>query len=165
MREGLRFAPAKWVPAPAVKCRGRELDFDRVRIMGVLNATPDSFSDGGEFLDLGMALDQIARMTEEGADVIDVGGESTRPGSQGVDEVDEIRRIIPILERMNKDKGPLVSVDTSKAGVARAALDAGVHMINDVTGLRDPEMRAVIADSGAAAIAMHMKGRAAQDAG
>ena len=78
MREGLRFAPVKWVPAPAVKCRGRELDFDRVRIMGVLNATPDSFSDGGEFLDLGMALDQIARMTEEGADVIDVGGESTR---------------------------------------------------------------------------------------
>ena len=158
MREGLRFAPAKWVPAPAVKCRGRELDFERVRIMGVLNATPDSFSDGGEFLDLGMALDQIARMTEEGADVIDVGGESTRPGSQGADEADEIRRIIPILERMNKDKGPLVSVDTSKVGVARAALDAGVHMINDVTGLRDPEMRAVIADSGAAAIAMHMKG-------
>ena len=80
------------------------------------------------------------------------------PGSQGVDEADEIRRIIPILERMNKDKGPLVSVDTSKVGVARAALEAGVHMVNDVTGLRDPDMRAVIAESGAAAIAMHMKG-------
>ena len=158
MKEGLRFEPAKWTPAPAVKCRGRELDFERVRIMGVLNATPDSFSDGGEFFDLEAALEQIAQMTEEGADVIDIGGESTRPGSQGVDEAEEIRRVIPILERMNLDKGPLVSVDTSKAGVARAALEAGVHMINDVTGLRDPGMRAVIAGYGAAAVAMHMKG-------
>ena len=158
MREGLRFEPAKWAPAPAVKCRGRVLDFEQVRIMGVLNATPDSFSDGGEFFDLEAALEQIAQMAEEGADVIDIGGESTRPGSQGVDEAEEIRRVIPILERIDTDEGPLVSVDTSKAGVARAALDAGVHMINDVTGLRDPGMRAVIAEYGAAAIAMHMKG-------
>ena len=156
--EGLRFEPSKWTPAPAVKCRGRGLDFERVRIMGVLNATPDSFSDGGEFFDLEAALEQIARMTEEGADVIDIGGESTRPGSGGVDEAEEIRRVIPILERMNLDEGPLVSVDTSKAGVARAALEAGVHMINDVKGLRDPGMRAVIAESGAAAVAMHMRG-------
>ena len=156
--EGLRFSSAKWIPAPAVKCRGRELDFKRVRIMGVLNATPDSFSDGGEFFDLEAALDQIARMTEEGADVIDIGGESTRPGSSGVSEAEEIRRIIPILERMNMNVGPLVSVDTSKAEVARAALEAGVHVINDVTGLRDPGMRAVIAESGAAAVAMHMRG-------
>ncbi|MDE0331700.1 MAG: dihydropteroate synthase [Nitrospinae bacterium] len=158
MREGLRFTHEKRAPAPAVKCRGRELDFDRVRIMGVLNATPDSFSDGGKFFDSAIALEQIARMAEEGADVIDIGGESTRPGSSGVNEAEEIRRIIPILERMDMNGGPLVSVDTSKAGVARAALDAGVHVINDVTGLRDPEMRAVIAESGAAAIAMHMKG-------
>ena len=156
--DGLRFAPAEWTPAPAVKCRGRELDFGQVRIMGVLNATPDSFSDGGAFFGLEAALEQIAQMTEEGADVIDIGGESTRPGSQGVDEAEEIRRVIPILERMNLDKGPLVSVDTSKAGVARAALEAGAHMINDVTGLRDPRMRAVIAGYGAAATAMHMKG-------
>lgn len=158
MREGLRFEPVKWAPAPVVKCRGRVLDFERVRVMGVLNATPDSFSDGGDFFDLEAALGQIAQMTEEGADVIDIGGESTRPGSQGVDEAEEIRRVIPILERMNLEEGPLVSVDTSKVEVARAALDAGVHMINDVTGLRDPGMRAVIAASGAAAIAMHMKG-------
>ena len=158
MIEGLRFEPAKWAPAPAVKCRGRKLDFERVRVMGVLNATPDSFSDGGAFFDLEAALDQIARMTEEGADVIDIGGESTRPGSQGVDEAEEIRRVIPILERMNMNEGPLVSVDTSKAEVARAALEAGVHVINDVTGLRDPGMRAVIAESGAAAVAMHMRG-------
>ena len=156
--DGLRFTPEKWTPAPPVKCRGRELDFEQVRIMGVLNATPDSFSDGGKFFDTAIALEQIARMTEEGADVIDIGGESTRPGSRGVDEAEEIRRVIPILERMDMDAGPLVSVDTSKAGVARAALDAGAHIVNDVTGLRDPEMRAVIAESGAAAIAMHMKG-------
>ncbi len=156
--EGLRFSSAEWTPAPAVKCRGRVLGFEQVRIMGVLNATPDSFSDGGDFFDLDAALEQIARMTEEGADVIDIGGESTRPGSSGVDEEEEIRRILPILEHMDMDGGPLVSVDTSKAGVARAALEAGVHVINDVTGLRDPEMRAVIAESGAAAIAMHMKG-------
>ena len=162
----LRFAPAKWTPAPAVKCRGRELDFERVRIMGVLNATPDSFSDGGKFFDTAVALEQIAQMTEEGADVIDIGGESTRPGSSGVDEAEEIRRIIPILERMNMEEGPLVSVDTSKAGVAQAALEAGVHIINDITGLRDPGMRAVIAESGAAAVAMHMRGepRTMQDA-
>lgn len=156
--DGLRFSPAKWTPAPPVKCRGRELDFEQARIMGVLNATPDSFSDGGKFFDTTVALEQIARMTEEGADVIDIGGESTRPGSRGVDEAEEIRRVIPILERMDMDEGPLVSVDTSKAGVARAALEAGVHIVNDVTGLRDPEMRAVIAESGAAAVAMHMKG-------
>ena len=156
--EGLRFSSAKWTPAPPVKCRGRVLGFEQVRIMGVLNATPDSFSDGGKFFDPEAALEQIARMTEEGADVIDIGGESTRPGSGGVDEEEEIRRVIPLLERMDMDKGPLVSVDTSKVGAARAALEAGVHIINDVTGLRDPEMRAVIAESGAAAIAMHMKG-------
>lgn len=155
---GLRFVSAKWTPAPALKSRGRELDFKRVRIMGVLNATPDSFSDSGAFFDLGAALDQIARMTEEGADVIDIGGESTRPGSQGVDEAEEIRRVIPILERMNMNEGPLVSVDTSKVEVAQAALEAGVHIVNDVTGLRDPGMRAVIAEFGAAAVAMHMRG-------
>ena len=136
--EGLRFEPSKWTPAPAVKCRGRGLDFERVRIMGVLNATPDSFSDGGSFFDLEAAIDRVARMTEEGADVIDIGGESTRPGSGGVDEAEEIRRVIPILERMNLDEGPLVSVDTSKAGVARAALEAGVHMINGRKGPSRP---------------------------
>ena len=158
MLGGLRFNSVNWIPPPALKCRGRELDFDRVRIMGVLNTTPDSFSDGGEFFDLKMAIERVARMTEEGADVIDIGGESTRPGSRGVDEAEEIRRVIPILDLMSMSEGPLVSVDTSKVGVARAALEAGVHIINDVTGLRDPRMRAVIAESGAAAIAMHMKG-------
>ncbi len=156
--DGLRFAPEKWSPAPAVKCRGRELGFERVQVMGVLNVTPDSFSDGGEFFDLHAALEQIARMRDEGADVIDVGGESTRPGSSGVGEVEEIRRILPILERMDMENGPLVSVDTSKAGVARVALEAGAHIVNDITGLHDPDMREVIAEFGAAAVAMHIKG-------
>lgn len=142
-----------------MKCRGRTLDFNRARVMGVLNATPDSFSDGGAFLDPEAALDRIARMTEEGADVIDVGGESTRPGSGAVDEAEEIGRILPILERMDPEKGPLVSIDTSKAGVARAALGAGAHIVNDVTGLEDPQMRAAAAKFGAAAVVMHMKGR------
>ena len=97
--------------------------------MGVLNATPDSFSDGGAFLDAAAALERIARMTEEGADVIDVGGESTRPGSNPVDEAEELARVMPILERMNMEKGPLVSIDTSKPGVAREALGAGVHIV------------------------------------
>ncbi len=156
--EGLSFQPAEWKPAPPLRCRGRVLDFARVRVMGVLNATPDSFSDGGAFLDPAAALERVARMTEEGADLIDVGGESTRPGSEGVDEAEEIRRILPIIERMSTDDGPLVSVDTSKPGVARAALEAGAHVVNDITGLADPAMRAVIAQFGAAALAMHMKG-------
>lgn len=159
MREGLRFVPVRWSPPPPVKCRGRTLDFNRTRVMGVLNATPDSFSDGGAFLDPEAALDRIAQMTEEGADVIDVGGESTRPGSGAVDEAEEIGRVLPILERMDAEKGPLVSVDTSKAGVARAALGAGAHIVNDVTGLEDPQMRAAAAEFGAAAVVMHMKGR------
>ena len=159
MREGLRFVPVRWSPPPPVKCRGRTLDFNRTRVMGVLNATPDSFSDGGAFLDPEAALDRIAQMTEEGADVIDVGGESTRPGSGAVDEAEEIGRVLPILDRMDAEKGPLVSVDTSKAGVARAALGAGAHIVNDVTGLEDPQMRAAAAEFGAAAVVMHMKGR------
>lgn len=159
MREGLRFVPVRWSPPPPVKCRGRTLDFNRTRVMGVLNATPDSFSDGGSFLDPEAALDRIAQMTEEGADVIDVGGESTRPGSGAVDEAEEIGRVLPILDRMDAEKGPLVSVDTSKAGVARAALGAGAHIVNDVTGLEDPQMRAAAAEFGAAAVVMHMKGR------
>lgn len=158
MREGLRFTRAKWAAAPPLRCRGRTLDFTRARVMGVLNATPDSFSDGGAFPDAAAALERIARMTEEGADVIDVGGESTRPGSHPVDEAEEIARVMPILERMNMEEGPLVSIDTSKPGVAREALGAGVHIVNDVRGLADPEMRAAVAEAGAAAIVMHMKG-------
>ena len=159
MRDTLGFLFSKRTPPPPALCRGRALDFTRVRIMGVVNITPDSFSDGGNFFDATAALDTISRMTEEGADIIDIGGESTRPGSQGVDAAEELRRIMPVIERLGGERGPLLSVDTQKPEVARAALAAGAHILNDVGGLADPEMRAAAAEFSAAAIAMHMRGK------
>lgn len=158
MREALTFLPGRRTPPAPAGCRGRVLDFTRARIMGVLNVTPDSFSDGGKFVDLHRALEAVARMAEEGADIIDIGGESTRPGSVPVDEAGELRRVMPVLERLDPSKGPFLSIDTRKPGVARAALDAGVHIVNDVGGLSDPGMREAAARTGAAAIAMHMRG-------
>jgi dihydropteroate synthase len=158
VRKTLTFAEGERAVPPPAECRGRRLDFTRVRVMGVINATPDSFSDGGRHDDPSAALEAIARMTEEGADIIDIGGESTRPGSDGVDEAEELRRVMPIIERLNLDDGPLVSIDTCKPAVARAALDAGVHIVNDVRGFGDPEMRRAAAESGAAVVAMHMRG-------
>ena len=158
MREILEFEKAeKQIPPPA-DCRGRRLGFERVRIMGVINATPDSFSDGGRFFDPAAALDMIARMAEEGADIVDIGGESTRPGSGEVDEAEELRRVMPILEKLDPETGPLISIDTHKPSVARAALAAGAHIVNDVGGLGNPEIAAAAAAAGAAAVAMHMKG-------
>ncbi len=166
MRKILTFEESERAVPPPAQCRGRTLDFGRVRVMGVINATPDSFSDGGRHDDPSAALDAIARMTEEGADIIDIGGESTRPGSDGVDVTEELRRVMPIIERLNLDRGPLVSIDTCKPAVARAALEAGVHIVNDVRGFGEPEMRRTVAEAGAAAVAMHMRGepRTMQDA-
>lgn len=158
MRESLVFHPGRRLPPPAADCRGRSLDFSRVRIMGVLNVTPDSFSDGGKFVDLHRALDAVARMTEEGADIIDIGGESTRPGAAPVGEADELRRVMPVLERLDPARGPLLSIDTRKPGVARTAFGAGAHILNDVGGLADPAMREAAARAGAPAVAMHMRG-------
>lgn len=158
MRDTLGFVAAKRKLPPPALCRGRSLDFTRVRIMGVVNVTPDSFSDGGNLFDAPAALEAIARMAEEGADIIDIGGESTRPGSKGVDAAEELRRIMPVIERLDLEKGPLISVDTQKPEVARTALAAGAHILNDVRGLADPQMRAAAAEFSAAAIAMHMKG-------
>ncbi|MFC1491002.1 dihydropteroate synthase [Nitrospinota bacterium] len=158
MRKTLIFADSEKAIPPPAECRGRGLDFTRVRVMGVINATPDSFSDGGRFFDPSAALDMIARMAEEGADIVDIGGESTRPGSGVVDEAEELRRVIPILERLDPDSGPLLSIDTRKPAVARAALDAGAHVVNDVGGLGDPGIVAAAAGVGAAAVAMHMRG-------
>jgi len=126
--------------------------------MGVINVTPDSFSDGGRCLDPARALEAVARMAEEGADIVDLGGESTRPGAAAVDASEELRRVMPILERLDPGRGPLISIDTRKPEVARAALAAGAHIVNDVTGLTDPAMRAAVAGAGAAAVAMHMRG-------
>ena len=124
--------------------------------MGVVNVTPDSFSDGGVNLDPGDAVATARRMVEEGAAIVDVGGESTRPGSGGVSADEELRRVVPVLERL--DAFPL-SIDTSKAEVARRALALGAELVNDVTALRgDPRMAEVVAESGAYLCLMHMQG-------
>ena len=128
-------------------------------IMGVLNVTPDSFSDGGEFFTTEKAVEQGKRMAEEGAQIIDVGGESTRPGSEGVSVEEELVRVLPVIRKLRNAISAFISIDTSKAAVARAALDAGASIINDVTGGRgDPEMFALAAERRAALIIMHMQG-------
>lgn len=130
----------------------------RTLIMGVLNVTPDSFYDGGRYLDAGLALERAHRMVAEGADWVDVGGESTRPGATPVPVDEELRRVIPVVEEIAK-AGIAVSVDTAKATVAERALGAGAEVINDVTALEgDPRMAAVCAASGAAVVLMHMRG-------
>ena len=125
--------------------------------MGVLNVTPDSFSDGGRYLDPDAALRHARAMVAEGADLVDVGGDSTRPGAEPVDAGEELGRVMPVVERLAGDIA--VSIDTSKAAVARAATAAGAVFVNDVTALQgDPEMAAVVADSGADLCLMHMLG-------
>ncbi len=131
----------------------------RPLIMGILNVTPDSFSDGGRFFSTRDAVAQAEKMAREGADIIDIGGESTRPFSEAVSEAEEIRRVIPVIEDLVHRLKIPISIDTSKAGVARPALDAGASMINDISALRaDPELAGVAADSDVPVILMHMKG-------
>ena len=127
--------------------------------MGILNATPDSFSDGGLFLRPDAAARHAERMVEDGADLIDVGGESTRPGSRPVPLAEELHRVIPVIERLAARVRVPISVDTSKAEVARLAIDAGASMVNDVTALRgDARMAGVVARAGVPVILMHMRG-------
>ena len=142
------------------KIRDREIDLSRrAWVMGIINATPDSFSDGGSFLDPQAALAHGLRMVAEGAEILDIGGESTRPGAQSVEADEEIRRVLPIIQALRRENQVLLSIDTSKASVARAALDAGADIINDVTGLRgDPDMAALAASSKAGIVIMHMQG-------
>jgi dihydropteroate synthase len=125
--------------------------------MGVINVTPDSFSDGGMHLDPDIAADAARRMRDDGAAIVDVGGESTRPGSDGVTLDEELRRVLPVLERLHGDVP--VSIDTAKAEVARRALELGAELVNDVTALRgDPDLAGVVADGGAYLCLMHMRG-------
>jgi dihydropteroate synthase len=132
---------------------------ERTHIMGVLNRTPDSFSDGGKFMDEGAALKHIRRMAVSGADIIDIGGESTRPGSESVSIPEEIRRTKPLIEKASKDLEIPISIDTSKHEVALEAIRAGAAIVNDITGLKsDPKMAGVVAEAGAAVSVMHMKG-------
>jgi len=128
-------------------------------VMGIVNVTPDSFSDGGRYLDAKTAVEHAIRLVEEGAEIIDVGGESTRPRATPVDEAEELRRVIPVIEELaGKIKVP-ISIDTMKPGVARAALDAGASLVNDVAANREDEaMWRVVARAGAGYVCMHMQG-------
>jgi len=128
----------------------------RTLVMGILNVTPDSFSDGGRFATVEAALAQARRLTDEGADILDVGGESTRPGATEVTEDEEIARVLPVIERLADGDFPPVSIDTYKAGTAEAALRAGARIVNDVWGLqREPDIARAAAAHGAAVVVMH----------
>ena len=143
-----------------VTAGSRVLDVaSRPLIMGILNVTPDSFSDGGAYVTVEQALGQAGKMHEEGADIIDIGAESSRPGSQPIDEAEELEHLMPVLEAVHRAVPIPISVDTTKAAVARRALEAGASIINDITALRgDPLMAEVVAQSGAAIVLMHMQG-------
>ncbi len=138
---------------------GKAVGLDRVRLMGILNVTENSFYDGGKYAAKDEGLRQAEKMVREGADIIDVGGESSRPGAQPVEEAVEIERVVPIIEAIAKEFGTPISVDTVKSGVARAALEAGADIVNDISALRfDGRMAEVVAKSGANVVLMHMQG-------
>ena len=136
---------------------GWRVSWQGCRVMGILNATPDSFSDGGQHLHLDAALATACRMRYARVFMLDIGGESTRPGAEPVDAATELDRVLPLLRAL-RGEGVLLSVDTMKPEVAAAALQAGAHLVNDVTALSDPDMVRVCADAGAAACLMHMQG-------
>ena len=145
------------------RLRGRELKVDGPIIMGILNATPDSFSDGGRFFSPTAAVAHALGMIEAGADIVDVGGESTRPGAEPVSESEEIERVLPVVEELaRRQPQAAISIDTVKSGVARVALDAGAHIVNDVSALRlDPAIAKACAERGAGLVLMHSRGSVA----
>lgn len=142
-----------------LRCGTHLLSLDKTLVMGVLNVTPDSFSDGGLWFDTGAAIDHAMEMVEQGADIIDIGGESTRPGAEHVAEDEELRRVLPVIEAVAGRADVPISIDTRKASVARAAVDAGASIVNDTGGEDgDPDMGAVAAGSGAGIVFMHSRG-------
>lgn len=150
-------AAAFFVPMN-LRLRDRVLDLATPRVMGVLNLTPDSFSDGGRWASLDAALTRARQMVEEGADLIDIGGESTRPGARPVAEQEELDRVIPLIERLHGEVNCVLSIDTMKPAVMRAACTAGASLINDVNALRAPGAVEVARETGAAVCLMHMRG-------
>jgi dihydropteroate synthase len=140
------------------QCGSRVLDLTRAQVMGVLNVTPDSFSDGGRFAERESALAHARRMVDEGAAIIDIGGESTRPGAAPADLAQELERVIPVIEALRRESPVLISVDTSKAEVMRVAVAAGADIINDVRALAEPGALKVAAASNAGLCLMHMLG-------
>jgi len=143
------------------KSRHKTLDLSRqAEVMGILNVTPDSFSDGGRFDHGQSALEHARQLIDEGAAIIDVGGESTRPGATPVSADEEIARTVPVIADLRKEWGGWISIDTTKAAVAAAAIDAGADIVNDISGLRaDPAMTSLCAESGCAVVVMHMQGK------
>lgn len=129
---------------------------ERSYIMGILNVTPDSFSDGGDYTDINKAVDHAKEMIMQGADMIDIGGESSRPGYQEISAQEEMRRVLPVIERLRKETDTIISLDTAKASVAQAGIECGAHIINDIWGLqRDPDMMKVAAKYDVPVIVMH----------
>jgi len=148
----------------ALICGRHRLSLDRPLVMGVLNVTPDSFADGGTYLDLRDATDRVRQMLGEGADIVDIGGESTRPGAAPTPESEEVARVIPLLENIREScdaRGVPISVDTRKPGVMRAAIGAGASMINDINALRASGAIDAVSEGGAAVCLMHMQGEPA----
>jgi dihydropteroate synthase len=139
-------------------CGGRVLELSKPAVMGVLNVTADSFADGGRYRDLDAALTHALAMVGEGAAIIDVGGESTRPGAEPVSEQQELDRVMPVIEALRQRADAVISIDTMKAGVMREAVRAGAGMINDVLALQAPDSLAAAAEGGAAVCLMHMQG-------
>ena len=152
--------------SPQFDCNGRILRLDRPRVMGIVNITPDSFSDGGAHFDAEAAIAHGLRLAQEGADILDVGGESTRPGSQEVPVEEELRRVVPVIEGLARNTALPISIDTSKPDVMRAAIKAGAGMLNDVYGLRREGALDAAAELGMPVVLMHMLGepRAMQEA-
>ncbi|WP_166206453.1 dihydropteroate synthase [Cognatiluteimonas telluris] len=152
--------------SPRLDCAGRALVLDRPRVLGIINVTPDSFADGGEHATTRSAIDHGLALAEQGADVLDVGGESTRPGAREVGIDDELRRVIPVIEALAQRTALPISIDTSKPGVMRAAVAAGAGMINDVYALRRDGALEAAAALGVPVVLMHMQGepRSMQDA-
>ncbi len=145
-------------PQPSLDCGGKPLVLDSPKIMGILNVTPDSFSDGGKFIGLDAALRQTEAMLDSGADIIDIGGESTRPGAADVSEQQELDRVMPVLEAVVGRFDCITSVDTSKATVMLAASEAGAGLLNDVRALQEPNALKIAAKTGLPVCLMHMQG-------
>lgn len=160
IKEALEKAITK-SPFPLFEIRGKIFDFNKSHyIMGILNITPDSFSDGGKFLNIKSSLNHAKEMISEGADIIDIGGESTRPGAESISEEEELNRIIPVIKELRKiNNDIIISIDTYKNRIAKEALENGADLINDISGLRfDPLMVNVVRDSKVPVIIMHIKG-------
>ncbi len=142
------------------KCRDIILPlWQKTHIMGILNVTPDSFSDGGKFVEIEIAVEQALAMIDDGADIIDIGGESTRPGAEPVSEAEELDRVVPVIEALEKETSVPISIDTYKSSVAERALRAGAKIVNDISGFHfDDKIAAVTADYNAGCVLMHIKG-------